>query len=368
MDAMNQTTDSNAAMLLMMEQMNALGQIVGQLQSQVTELSSRIPTPAPTPVESESEHKSDPPNPPKNATTDIQKSEKFPDPPMYDGKRKNLRPFVSKLRAKLRRNHDRYPSDQDKVDYSMSRLEGDAARTMDPFYRSNTFHTLDDFISLLEQTYDDASREHTAMAKLETLRQKNLEFTSFFSEFLGLIGELDWNESAKVAALRQKISDEIREQLVGRTIPRTLGEFATICQQIDEDLRYNQSARSRRIAANRPATTNRPTVNRPATTNATTKPSTPSHDLMDIDASRAQYAPAGSDERKDRLTKGACFGCGQKGHLHRDCPTNPYSKIRSYMSSTTSANVNPRNTPTPSTYAASVAGGVALPPSESENE
>jgi hypothetical protein len=44
---------------------------------------------------------------------------------------------------------------------------------------------------LLEHTHDDASREHTATIKLENLKQRNKEFTSFFSELLGLVGELE---------------------------------------------------------------------------------------------------------------------------------------------------------------------------------
>ena len=62
---------------------------------------------------------------------------------------------------------------------------------MDLFYRNGGFRTLEDFIVLLEYTYDDASREHTATTKLENLKQRNNEFTSFFSEFLGLVGELE---------------------------------------------------------------------------------------------------------------------------------------------------------------------------------
>ena len=73
---------------------------------------------------------------------------------------------------------------------------------MDPFFRNGTFDTLEKFITLLERTYDDASREHTAATKLKTLRQRNREFTSFYSELRDLVGELDWNEAAKVVALR----------------------------------------------------------------------------------------------------------------------------------------------------------------------
>jgi hypothetical protein len=47
-------------------------------------------------------------------------------------------------------------------------------------------------------------------------------------EFLGLIGELNWNKTARVAALRQAISDEIRAQLVGRNLPKNLPKFAII--------------------------------------------------------------------------------------------------------------------------------------------
>jgi len=83
----------------------------------------------------------------------------------------------------------------------MSCLSKDAARTIDPFFRNGTFVSFEIFVSLLKWTYDNASREYIAVTKLENLRQWNREFTSFFSEFLGLIGELDWNEAAKVATL-----------------------------------------------------------------------------------------------------------------------------------------------------------------------
>ena len=39
--------------------------------------------------------------------------------------------------------------------------------------------------------YDDASRKYITITKLENLRQRNQDFTSFFSEFLGFISKLD---------------------------------------------------------------------------------------------------------------------------------------------------------------------------------
>jgi Ty3 transposon capsid-like protein len=336
------SSDVTTAVQLMMEQINTFGQTVSQLQGQVNELNTRLST-DPTPTSSTTPAPVDDQNPMTTVTPEkSEKSEKHPDPELFDGNRKELRPFVTKLRLKLSENDDRYPTEQKKVNYSMSRLKGDAACTMDPFFRSGAFSTLDQFITLLERTYDDASRKHSAATKLEGLKQRNREFTSFFSEFLGLIGELEWNEAAKVDALRRKVSDEVKQQLIGHELPDSLGDFATLCQRIDEDIRFAQTARSRKTFArfNQPPTRTLAPARAPA-------PS-PMHDPMDIDAARP-YAPVGSGERRNRVTKGECFGCGKKGHMHKDCPTNPFNKIRSYMT--------PR---TRTTYEASVSGGVSL--------
>jgi len=40
---------------------------------------------------------------------------------------------------------------------------------MNLFYQIKIFTDLDNFITLLEQTYDDTSYEHTAMTKLKNL-------------------------------------------------------------------------------------------------------------------------------------------------------------------------------------------------------
>ncbi len=325
---------------------------INELRAEVADLkASRAPTP--------SRDGNMPPPPPLPVDpVSASKSEKFPDPPMFNGTRKELRPFITKLRLKLERNADRFPTDADKVSYGISRLEGDAAITIDPFYRNGTLPNLSTLISLLEMTYDDVSRKYTALTKLEACRQKNREFTSFYSEFLALMGELNWNEDAKIAALRRAISNEVRGQLVGRELPPTLSGFASLCQRIDEDLRLNQASRYKSPNAQRTMTPrNATTTNQPV---APARDSLPAGDPMDLDAASAQqYAPAGSDERKKRTTEGKCFGCGKKGHLHRDCPTNPYSKIRR------TAETNLReNAQTP----LRVASPRIMPSDESENE
>ena len=56
----------------------------------------------------------------------ITKSEKLPNPPMFNRNRNDLRPFITKLHLKLLTNHNWYPTKASKVSYGMSCLSKDA--------------------------------------------------------------------------------------------------------------------------------------------------------------------------------------------------------------------------------------------------
>jgi len=51
----------------------------------------------------------------------------------------------------------------------MSYLSKDAVWTMDLFFCNGTFINFKTFVSLLEQIYNNTSREHTAITKLKNL-------------------------------------------------------------------------------------------------------------------------------------------------------------------------------------------------------
>ena len=56
---------------------------------------------------------------------------------------------------------------KNKINYVISYLKDDAAYTMNSFFQNDIFCTLDLFISLLKQTYDDMSHKHNAATKLK---------------------------------------------------------------------------------------------------------------------------------------------------------------------------------------------------------
>ena len=61
-----------------------------------------------------------------------QRSEKLPDPPVFTGKRRELRSFLSRLRNKLTSNADRYPTEANRLYYALSRLGGEVANLIEP--------------------------------------------------------------------------------------------------------------------------------------------------------------------------------------------------------------------------------------------
>ena len=234
---------------------------------------------------------------------------------MFESNWKKLHSFVTKLHLKLQENADRYSTEWNKMNYAMFWLEKDIISTVNFFYHNDSFSTITVFIVLLEQTYDDVSHEYTAIIKLEILQQRNCKFTSFFFKFLSLINELNWNESAKIAALQHAIFNKICAQLVIQKMLRILSKFAILYQQIDENFWYNQFiwfwktnmqfTRMNMFSRNMIIIT---------------------HNSMNIDNTQF-YTSADSDEWKNHITKSECFDYNQKKHWHKNCFTNSYNKI-----------------------------------------
>lgn len=53
------------------------------------------------------------------------RSDKIPEPPMFDGSKTKLRELITKLQLKIIKNADLYPTTQETLVYVASRLEGD---------------------------------------------------------------------------------------------------------------------------------------------------------------------------------------------------------------------------------------------------
>jgi hypothetical protein len=225
------------------------------------------------------------------------KSDRLPDPPAFNGKRKDLPAFIRKLQYKLEGNADRFPTERSRLLYAHSRLDRDVVALIDPLMDTD-IGNVDQFVAFLEATYGDPNKEMTALSKLNNLKQGKRSFTTHFAEFRRLAADTGLNEIGLIASLRHSLSLELQRAMVGEALPNNLNTYANLIATYDNNMRFLPVAAS---APYRPRTT--PTSQRDP-------------DAMEIDSS---YAPAGSKERENRKKKGLCFKCGKHGHISRDC-------------------------------------------------
>ena len=95
----------------------------------------------------------------------IQRSEKHPDPKPFDGNPKDLDRFTSQLYVKLRMNADRYPTEEQRVGYAFSRLDGDAATAIEGFWTSGScsIYSIVDFMAHIERLYGNPNKKEHAV-------------------------------------------------------------------------------------------------------------------------------------------------------------------------------------------------------------
>jgi len=114
----------------------------------------------------------DTPIEPSTATTSSIKSEKHPDPPIFDGNPLKWREFKTQLRVKLLINSDRYPSPQSRLAYTISRLQGNPLSIITPRIIRGIimFNDYEDLLESLDTAYEDPNIRIKAQRELRTLK------------------------------------------------------------------------------------------------------------------------------------------------------------------------------------------------------
>jgi hypothetical protein len=145
-----------------------------------------------------------------------------------------------------------------------------------------------------------------AECKIQELTQDRVaskSTTKYTTEFRNLAADLDWGDSALVAAFRRGLHWKVKEILSQKeTQPRNLEEFIQVAIQVDNIWRENEASRPPRNAPN----PKKVMVTNPAT--VTIK--------QDIKTS-PNYVD--ETERRQRREAGLCIKCGATGHTFKDC-------------------------------------------------
>jgi cell division septation protein DedD len=274
-------------------------------------------------------------------------SEKIPNPNEFDGSRNDLRRFTQQIYGKMTANADRFPTAIARLTYVAGRLTGKAYELILPKTRFGVPEFLDypEMLAYLENAFGDPDRVQNAQNKLYQLKQKNLDFSTFFSEFQRLALEGEMPEDALAPLLFQGISRELQDMLLHSPTPsRKYRDYADHLQALDNRFRQHQQQVSRnRIVTSVKTPTNYATAAAPRqSTTASPDPSkrdwraqrpvspvAAGGDPMDLSSQR-RFAPGGRKER------GECFRCGSKNHRVAVCPepdNRPSSQFRQFRAS-----------------------------------
>lgn len=281
-----------------------------------------------------------------NAARGIQahKSEKMPDPALFDGDQKKIRGWMADMNMKLRVNRDRYPALQDRLAYIVSRTTGDAKEQLLPYVKADgdiDFATTESCFGLLTTAFDDPDRKATALRKLRTLKQGNKPFNEYLAEFQRYVAEVDYNDEAKKNTLMGGISDELQDLMVTQDEPIDYNAAIATLSKLDSKRRARNIVYTyTRKQTPRPAllmghsgtgqdalqSSSYRHIPRPSVPTITTHAQLPRDpDAMDLSAaqrtrSTGPRGPISDEEKQRRFDENLCIRCARPGHIARECP------------------------------------------------
>ena len=235
-------------------------------------------------------------------------------------------------------NADRFPTVPGRLTYVAGRLTGKAYQLMLPkiAYGLPQFPDYPDMLAYLEAAFGDPDRVQNAQNKLYQLKQRNDDFSTYFSEFQRLALEGEMPEEGLAPLLFQGISRELQDMLLHNPSPsRQFRAYAQHLQSLDNRYRQHQKQVNRTKLNYTTRTPTPISYAQAASPRATPEPPRRSGspyptrnqnqgDPMDLSVQRTPR-PNGRKER------GECYRCGAKDHRVALCPepdTRPHMQAR----------------------------------------
>ncbi|KAG7003723.1 Transposon Tf2-9 polyprotein [Fusarium oxysporum f. sp. conglutinans] len=195
-------------------------------------------------------------SPVTRSTASAQLSERIPDPDKFKATRADLRRFHNAITEKLTVNRDRYPTAVSRMAYVNSRLNDESYKLIQPYIRHGTCRLPDyyDILDILHKAYGDPNEARTARRKLDTIRQRDRDFATFYAEFQCLSLDSGLDDNALAPFLEKAISGELYDMLL--TNPPTDYNYHTLVthfQNLDIRLQEHREGNRLRFPFKKPA-------------------------------------------------------------------------------------------------------------------
>ena len=289
---------------------------------------------------------------------------KVADPPMFNGNRESLVPFLSKCQLKFDVQSSTFNNERIKVMYAASRLEGPAFAWFSPLNDKlkdvaqmdpPELESFESFSSNLTLLYGDPNLYQNAERKLRRLRQ-NTTVSAYIQEFEKLRQYVTWNESALRATFYDGLWGPVKDLMIANGAPTELTALKDLALRIDARMEgrkvekqsyapksaaissgtQNQPKGSSSSSSGRPATAWNPTPSAPRPTTSAASPAPgqptssstpranfPSHTAdgtvpMEL-GTRGPRGPLTDAQKIYRRKHNLCLYCGIPDHTVATC-------------------------------------------------
>jgi hypothetical protein len=218
------------------DQMNARLQALLAATSEGTTIGATdsVPTPQSTTVAGQGVPVASMTKKPKHTT---------PHPERFTGEDESLYPiFRGLLEAKLRADAQAIGGEYEQVWYAFGRLADTASKRIFPWVQhmqNGPDFTVNCLLGQMDLAFLDQQKQSKAVARINTIKQRNRLFREFLQEFDQTLMEANgwgWQEEVKKGLLKAALASEVRRELVGRDEPATYSAYVAQVRKITDDL------------------------------------------------------------------------------------------------------------------------------------
>ena len=254
-------------------------------------------------------------SPTSSRSQDIAAPDKFSDD------RKPSRTFEAQIQRKLAGDACKFRDDQHKMMYITSLLDGNAHRMIHHYIVDDriNFNPINQLWNILDCTSNDPNRRGTAERELRMLKQGTSELSAYFDDFQRILAELQWDPSAKKAALRQGIVENLKDLLLLYDCPDDWSPYIRLLQRFDSKLQQREAEQNKETTNMSSKTTLSTSSAAPSsTTHITSNPAYLGPAPMGLSA--AQKQAEREHYYQDRRSGGLCTYCGMADQFRAASP------------------------------------------------
>jgi hypothetical protein len=242
-------------------------------------------------------------------------------PPQFDGNRKKYTNFIQAVLLYLGINQHILTTNEQKIGFTLSYMtEKEASLWRDSWIRQNqtagvlTYPTWATFLTDLNMAFKPIDDVGEAMHLMQQLRQGAKTAEELNTEWTLLARQADIMGAGDVTLInlyQKTLNRPLLEKILdGENVPNTIQGWLDRAVQMDNNYRRKMAILGK-TRDNRTQNAGRRFF-RPSN-QYIQKPTQRDPNAMDVDALSIK-------QREEAMRKGACFGCGEVGHISRNCP------------------------------------------------